>query len=72
MDFGVLVIADARRTGQTARLVEELGFGTVLFPDSQNLARASQLTDQGLPVTPGAEQPAGSMIPTPMTRRSAG
>src|SRR5437867_3423465 len=38
MDFGVLAVPEPRRSARTARLLEELGFDTVLFPDSQNLA----------------------------------
>src|SRR5256712_13493783 len=38
MEIGVLAVAAPRRSATTARLLEELGFDTVLFPDSQNLA----------------------------------
>ena len=38
MDVGVLMVAEPRRAGSTARTVEDLGFDAVLFPDSQNLA----------------------------------
>src|SRR5436190_4236742 len=38
MEFGVLAVPEPRRSARTARLLEELGFDTVLFPDSQNLA----------------------------------
>src|SRR3989442_177973 len=38
MEFGVLAVTEPRRSARTARLLEELGFDTVLFPDSQNLA----------------------------------
>src|SRR5437879_5903125 len=38
MEIGVLMVPQARRTADSARRVEELGFHTVLFPDSQNLA----------------------------------
>src|SRR5438045_2058572 len=38
MEFGVLAAPAPRRSARTARLLEELGFDTVLFPDSQNLA----------------------------------
>src|SRR5690349_21175241 len=38
MRIGVLAVPEPRRTARTARLLEELGFDTVLFPDSQNLA----------------------------------
>jgi len=38
MEIGVLMVPQARRTADNARRVEQLGFDTVLFPDSQNLA----------------------------------
>lgn len=38
MEIGVLMVPIARRSADTARMIEELGFDTVLFPDSQNLA----------------------------------
>jgi len=38
MELGVLMVPAPRRTAATARMVEEMGFDTVLFPDSQNLA----------------------------------
>src|SRR2546428_10318096 len=38
MEIGVLAVPEPRRSARTARLLEELGFDTVLFPDSQNLA----------------------------------
>src|SRR2546429_8725407 len=38
MEFGVLAVPEPRRSARTARLLEEFGFDTVLFPDSQNLA----------------------------------
>jgi len=38
MDVGILMVAAARRSAETAARVEGLGFHTVLFPDSQNLA----------------------------------
>jgi 5,10-methylenetetrahydromethanopterin reductase len=38
MEVGVLLVPWPRRTADTARMAEELGFDTVLFPDSQNLA----------------------------------
>src|SRR3989442_9964653 len=38
MEFGVLAVPEPRRSARTARLLEDLGFDTVLFPDSQNLA----------------------------------
>jgi 5,10-methylenetetrahydromethanopterin reductase len=38
MEFGVLAVPWPRRSAETARLLEDLGFDTVLFPDSQNLA----------------------------------
>src|SRR5690349_17347555 len=37
MRIGVLAVPEPRRTARTARLLEELGFDTLLFPDSQNL-----------------------------------
>ena len=38
MEIGVLMVPQARRTADSARIVEQLGFDAVLFPDSQNLA----------------------------------
>jgi 5,10-methylenetetrahydromethanopterin reductase len=38
MEVGVLVIPGPRRYVETARRIEDLGFTTLLFPDSQNLA----------------------------------
>jgi 5,10-methylenetetrahydromethanopterin reductase len=38
MDVGVLAIGEPGRSAETARRLEGLGFHTVLFPDSQNLA----------------------------------
>src|SRR5881628_3411425 len=38
MEIGVLMVPQERRTADSARRVEQLGFDTVLFPDSQNLA----------------------------------
>lgn len=38
MDVGVLLVPWPRRSADTARMAEDLGFHTVLFPDSQNLA----------------------------------
>src|SRR5256886_5376211 len=38
MEIGVLAGPWPRPSAATARLLEELGFDTVLFPDSQNLA----------------------------------
>jgi len=38
MEIGVLMVPVPRRTADSARTVEQLGFDTVLFPDSQNLA----------------------------------
>jgi 5,10-methylenetetrahydromethanopterin reductase len=38
MEVGVLAVAAPRHAGETARLLEALGFDAVLFPDSQNLA----------------------------------
>jgi 5,10-methylenetetrahydromethanopterin reductase len=38
MDVGVLLPPLPRRSATTARLVEELGFASLLMPDSQNLA----------------------------------
>src|SRR5262252_7087396 len=38
MELGILLVAVPRRTAGTARMAEQLGFATVLFPDSQNLA----------------------------------
>src|SRR5215468_6615773 len=37
MEIGVHVIAGPGRASDTARFVEDLGFATLLFPDSQNL-----------------------------------
>ncbi|MEW6271694.1 MAG: LLM class flavin-dependent oxidoreductase [Thermodesulfobacteriota bacterium] len=38
MDVGVLMIAMPGRFAQTARMVEEMGFASLVIPDSQNLA----------------------------------
>src|SRR5947208_6597292 len=38
MEFGVLAVPAPRRSARPARLLAELGFDTVLCPDSQNLA----------------------------------
>jgi 5,10-methylenetetrahydromethanopterin reductase len=38
MDVGLLLFAEPRRLEGTARLVEELGFHSLVLPDSQNLA----------------------------------
>jgi 5,10-methylenetetrahydromethanopterin reductase len=38
MDVGVLLPPLPRRAAQTARMVEEMGFASLVFPDSQNLA----------------------------------
>ena len=38
MEIGILAIPWPRRSAETARLLETLGFDTVLFADSQNLA----------------------------------
>src|ERR1043166_10228432 len=38
MEIGILAVPWPRRTAEPARVLEELGFDTVLFPDSQNLA----------------------------------
>src|SRR5713226_1340063 len=38
MDIGVLIPAEPRRAAQTARMIEEMGFASLLMPDSQNLA----------------------------------
>jgi 5,10-methylenetetrahydromethanopterin reductase len=38
MDVGILMIAAPRRSAESAQRMEALGFHTVLFPDSQNLA----------------------------------
>ena len=38
MDVGVLMVAMPGRFAQTARMVEELGFASLIIPDSQNLA----------------------------------
>jgi 5,10-methylenetetrahydromethanopterin reductase len=38
MDVGVLLPLEPRRAVATARLVEELGFASLIVPDSQNLA----------------------------------
>lgn len=38
MEVGVTLVPYPRRSADNARLAEELGFDTVLFPDSQNLA----------------------------------
>jgi 5,10-methylenetetrahydromethanopterin reductase len=37
MDVGVLLPLEPRRAARTARLVEELGFASLIVPDSQNL-----------------------------------
>src|SRR5215467_5735285 len=37
MEIGVHVIAGPGRAADTARFMEDLGFATLLFPDSQNL-----------------------------------
>jgi 5,10-methylenetetrahydromethanopterin reductase len=37
MDVGVLLPLEPRRAGRTAKLVEELGFASLIVPDSQNL-----------------------------------
>ncbi|HSV06334.1 MAG TPA: LLM class flavin-dependent oxidoreductase, partial [Candidatus Binatus sp.] len=38
MEIGILAVPWPRRSAATARVLEDLGFDTVLFPDSQNLA----------------------------------
>jgi 5,10-methylenetetrahydromethanopterin reductase len=38
VEIGILMVPQARRTADSARMAEQLGFDTVLFPDSQNLA----------------------------------
>jgi 5,10-methylenetetrahydromethanopterin reductase len=38
MDVGLLLVAESRRVEPMARMVEELGFASLIFPDSQNLA----------------------------------
>src|SRR5215813_2357887 len=38
MDVGLLMIPGPRRMEAVARMVEDLGFASLLFPDSQNLA----------------------------------
>src|SRR5882672_10135671 len=38
MEIGVLMVPVPRQSAETARSVEQLGFDTALFPDSQNLA----------------------------------
>ena len=38
MEIGILAVPWPRRSAETARVLEGLGFDTVLFPDSQNLA----------------------------------
>src|SRR2546426_10962388 len=38
MEIGILAVPWPRRSAETARLLEGLGFDTVLFADSQNLA----------------------------------
>jgi len=38
MDVGVLMVAEPRRAAQVARLIEELGFASLVLADSQNLA----------------------------------
>lgn len=37
MDVGLLLFPQPRRAAQTARMVEALGFASLVFPDSQNL-----------------------------------
>jgi 5,10-methylenetetrahydromethanopterin reductase len=37
VDVGVLLPLEPRRAGRTAKLVEELGFASLIVPDSQNL-----------------------------------
>jgi len=38
MDIGVIMPPLPRRSATVARMIEELGFAALLFPDSQNLA----------------------------------
>src|SRR5215472_7437909 len=38
MDVGLLMIPGPRRMEAVARMVEDLGFASLVFPDSQNLA----------------------------------
>src|SRR5262245_58767934 len=38
MDLGVIFFAPPRMSAQIGRSIEELGFSTLLYPDSQNLA----------------------------------
>ncbi len=38
MEIGVILFPPLGKTAQTARNVEDLGFASMLFPDSQNLA----------------------------------
>ncbi len=38
MEIGVILFPPLGKTAQTARNIEELGFASMLFPDSQNLA----------------------------------
>src|SRR5215467_12608872 len=38
MEIGILAVPWPRRSAETAGVLEGLGFDTVLFPDSQNLA----------------------------------
>ncbi len=38
MDVGLLLVAEPRRVEAMARMVEELGFASLILPDSQNLA----------------------------------
>jgi len=37
VDVGVLLPLEPRRAARTAKLVEELGFASLIVPDSQNL-----------------------------------
>ncbi|MFN8644678.1 MAG: LLM class flavin-dependent oxidoreductase, partial [Candidatus Binatia bacterium] len=38
MDLGVVMVALPKRTAALARIAEEMGFASLRFPDSQNLA----------------------------------
>src|SRR5258707_10975072 len=38
MEVGILAVPWPRRSAETARVLEGLGFDTVILPDSQNLA----------------------------------
>src|SRR5690349_11489602 len=38
MDVGVLLVPQPRRTGYIAKMIEELGFASLVLADSQNLA----------------------------------